>query len=232
MRRQGNVALFCKQKRVDWCFQIVARSANGTLLRGSGRRSSALCTREKTTCLSLFPLFVAQRVIGQRRPLLKVETGWLMLPDRRQKCKWNLTSCRWKTKFGTLHTEKNYLLALFTFVHGAEGDRATLPSCASRNGSIDASKLSLEAQMERDFMQLEIKVGHFAHKKKLPACAFHLCSWRRGWWGNVALFCSWKRSNWCFQLVAGSGYCSFINAKGMQIVALYPWQTKHLFADH
>ena len=49
-----------------------------------------------------------------------------MLPDRRQKRKWNVTSGSWKTKLGTLHTEKkNYLLALLTFVRGAEGDRST-----------------------------------------------------------------------------------------------------------
>ena len=159
-----------------------------------------------------------------------------MLPDRRQKRKWNVTSWYWKAKFSTLHMEKNYLLVLFTFVHGvegdeatspsfasrnglidasisspeaqieldfmqlegkvghfahgkknyllvlftvvhgSEGDRATSPSSASRNGSIDASKLSLEAQMECDFMQLEGEVGHFAHGKNLPVCAFHLCS--------------------------------------------------------
>ena len=67
---------------------------------------------------------------------------------------------------GTLHTEKNYLLVTFSFVRGSEGDRVTSPSSASRNGSIDASRLSLEAQMEHDFMQLEAKVGHFAHRKK------------------------------------------------------------------
>ena len=61
--------------------------------------------------------------------------------------------------------EKNYLLALFTFVRGAEGDRATSPSSASRNGSIHASRLSLEAQMERDFILLEGEARHFAHGK-------------------------------------------------------------------
>ena len=73
---------------------------------------------------------------------------------------------------GTLHTEKNYLLVTFCFVHGAEGDRATSPSFASRNGSIDASRLSLEAQMERDFMLLEGEVGHFAHGKKTTYLQF------------------------------------------------------------
>ena len=111
-----------------------------------------------------------------------------MLPDRRQKRKWNVTSWYWKAKFGTLHKGKNYLLVLFTFVHGIEGDKATSPSFASRHGSIDASRLSLEAQMERDLMQLEGEVGHFAHGKKLLALAFYLRLWRRGRRGNVALF--------------------------------------------
>ena len=47
---------------------------------------------------------------------------------------------------------KKCLLALFTFVSGVEGDEATSPSFASRHKSIDASRLSLEAQMECDFM--------------------------------------------------------------------------------
>ena len=46
------------------------------------------------------------------------------------------------------------------------------PSSASRNGSIDASKLSLEAQMERDFKQLEGKVRHFAHEKNYLLALF------------------------------------------------------------
>ena len=62
--------------------------------------------------------------------------------------------------------KKTYLLALFTFVCGAEGDRGKSPSFASRNGSIGASRFSLQPQMERDFMQMEGEVGHFAHRKK------------------------------------------------------------------
>ena len=145
---------------------------------------------KKTTCLHFLPLFVAQRAIGQLRSLLQVETGRLMLPERCWKRKLNVTSCSWQAKLGTLDMEKNYLLASFTFVRGAEGDRATLPSSASRNGSIDASRLSLETEMERDFMQLGDEVGHVAHGKRLPTCAFYFCPWRRGRRGNVALFCS------------------------------------------
>ena len=61
-----------------------------------------------------------------------------MLPDRRQKRKWNVTSCSCKAKLGTLCTEKNYLLVTFSFVRVSEGDRATSPSSSSRNGFIDA----------------------------------------------------------------------------------------------
>ena len=64
------------------------------------------------------------------------------------------------------YRKKPYLLALFTFVCGAEGDMEMSPSSASRNGSIDASRLSLEAQMEREFMLLKGEVKHFAHGKK------------------------------------------------------------------
>ena len=108
---------------------------------------------------------MAQRATGQRLPLLQVETVRFMLPDCLWKRKWNVTSFCWKAKLGTLHTEKNYLLALFTFVRGAKGDRATSPSFASRNGSIHASRLSLEAQMERNFILLEGEARHFAHGK-------------------------------------------------------------------
>ena len=40
---------------------------------------------------------------------------------------------------------KKYLLALFTFVHGVVGDKATSPSFAAENKKIDASSWSLEA---------------------------------------------------------------------------------------
>ena len=95
-----------------------------------------------------------------------------MPPERCWKRKLNVTSCSWQAKLNTLDTEKNYLLAIFSFVRGAEGDEATSPSVASRHKSIDASRLSLEAQIERDFMQLAGKAEHFGHGKKLPACNF------------------------------------------------------------
>ena len=50
-----------------------------------------------------------------------------------------------EAKLGTLHTEKNYLTSLFTFVCGVEGDKATSPSFATENKAIGASSSSLEA---------------------------------------------------------------------------------------
>ena len=102
---------------------------------------------KKLPACDFFPLFVAQRAIGQRRPLLQVQTGWLMLPNCLWKRKWNVTSCSWKAKLGTLHTEKKktYVIALFTFVHGVEGDEATSPSFVAEKEAIDASSSSLEA---------------------------------------------------------------------------------------
>ena len=66
----------------------------------------------------------------------------------------------------TLLCQKIYLLAIFSILRLAKGDRATSFSFASRNGSIDASRLSLEAEMERYFMLLEGEGGHFANEKK------------------------------------------------------------------
>ena len=84
--------------------------------------------------------------------LVQVETGSLMLPYRRWKRKGNVTLCSWYTKSGTLHIEINLLLTVVSFVYGAKGYGSTPPSCASRNGSIDASRSLLEAQLERYLM--------------------------------------------------------------------------------
>ena len=56
-----------------------------------------------------------------------------------------MTSFCWKAKLGTLHTEKIYLLAILSFVRGAEGDEATSPSFVSENVAIDATRSSPEA---------------------------------------------------------------------------------------
>ena len=65
----------------------------------------------------------------------------------------------------TLHMEINYLSTFFLILSGAEGDRVTSPARASTNWSIDASRSSLEGQMECYFIQLVGKVGYFTHKK-------------------------------------------------------------------
>ena len=70
-------------------------------------RSCAMYTRKRITCLRFFRLFVVQRATGQRRPLLKILTGRLMLPAHRWKRKWHVASCSWYVKLGTLHT-KNF----------------------------------------------------------------------------------------------------------------------------
>ena len=106
--------------------------------------------------------------IGQRRPLLQAETGRLMLPDRRQKRKWNVTSAAGRRSWHFTHGKK-YPLAIFSFVRDAEGDGATSPSSSSRNGSIDTSRSSPEAQMEHYFCSWKAKLGTL-HTEKKPTC--------------------------------------------------------------
>ena len=73
--------------------------------------------------------------------------GRLMLTGRRCERGWHVTSHNWYKKLGTLHTETNHLLAIVLFVCGTDSDRATSPSGATINGSIDASSSSLEASI-------------------------------------------------------------------------------------
>ena len=154
-----------------------------------------------------------------------------MLPNRRQKRKWNLTSCSWKTKFGTLHMEKKLPACAFYLClwrRGRQGNIALF--CKWKRVDLCIQIVARSANC-----MLLLAAGRrswaFTHGKKLPACAFYLCLWHRGRRGNVSLFYSWKRVDLCFQLVAGSAYCNFINAKGMQTAALYLRQTEYLFAD-
>ena len=67
---------------------------------------------------------------------------------------------------GTLHTETNYLLAIVLFVRGAESDRATSPSCATVNGSIDASSSSLEASIPTQQMRGDANRSSFTMANK------------------------------------------------------------------
>ena len=70
-------------------------------------------THGKNACLHFLPLFMAQRAIGKLRPLLQVETGLLMPPERCWKRKLNVISCSWQAKLNTLDTEKNLLACNF-----------------------------------------------------------------------------------------------------------------------
>ena len=85
------------------------------------------------------------------------------------------------------------MLAIFSFVRGAEGDEATSPSFASRHKSIDASRLSLEVQIERDFMQLAGRAEHFGHGKKNYLLA--IFSFVRGAEGDEATSPSFASEN-------------------------------------
>ena len=60
---------------------------------------------------------------------------------------------------------KEYLVVVFP-VCGTEGDRAMSPSSPSRDGSIHASRLFVEVQMERDF--------HAAKRR-----SWALCTWEK-----------------------------------------------------
>ena len=106
----------------------------------------------------------------------KLNACLLALIGRLHRTKWDIPSCSWYAKSGTLHTKKIYLLANLSFPRGAEGDGAMSHSCASTKGSIKASSSLLEAQMERYFMQLVCEVGLFTHRKNLPACQSFVCS--------------------------------------------------------
>ena len=94
------------------------------LLEGEGGH---FANEKKTTCLRFLPLFVAQRATGQRRLLLQVKTGRLMVPDRRQNRKWNVTSCSWQAKLGTLHTERITCFRLFPLFVAQRATKQRLP---------------------------------------------------------------------------------------------------------
>ena len=93
----------------------------------------------------------------------KFKTPLLARTARLCRPKWQVTSCNWHAKLGTLHTKINCLLAILSFVRGAEGDGETSPPFATRYTSISAYRWSLRAQMARYFMQLACEVGHFTH---------------------------------------------------------------------
>ena len=99
------------------------------------------------------------------------------------------------------------------------------PSFVAENAAIDASSSSLEALIATRYMELGCDVSTLPTANKMPVCrSLSVYKWR-GRRGNVALFCTWKRSDWRFQLVAGSAYFNLVYAKGMRMGELYRWQT-------
>ena len=72
--------------------------------------------------------------------------------------------------------------------------------------------------VETKQMQGACEAQHFTNGKQIPVCRSLSAYKRRERRGKVALFYSRKRSDWCFQLVAGSAYCNSVYAQGM------PWE--------
>ena len=183
----SKLAILRSLTRVYWRLQSVSIGLNGTFLHADGMRRWALYTRKQITCLRIFRFLVAQRATGQRRTLVQVQRDRLKLPTRRWKRKWPVASCSWYAKLGTLHTEKNYLLANRSFVRGAEGDGQTYPSFTAENGLINASSSSLEAPIATFYMRGRCKRGRFHNGKQILVCRSFVYRERRGRRGNVAL---------------------------------------------
>ena len=114
-------------------------------------------------------------------------------------------------------------LSVFT---SRESDEATSPSFAAENEAIEASSSSLEALFGNSYMQMGCDVSTLTTASKIPVCRSLSVYKRRGRRGNVALFYSLKRSDWRFQLVAGSSYCNLVYAEGKRMGALYTRKTK------
>ena len=101
---------------------------------------------KKNYLLALFTFVCGAEGDRQRRPLLQVKTGRVMVPDRRQNPKWKGYFMQLAGKAGHFTHGKNYLLPIFSFLCGTKGDEATSPSFVGENAAIDASSLSLEAR--------------------------------------------------------------------------------------
>ena len=91
-------------------------------------------------------------------------------------------------KAGHFTHGKNYLLPIFSFVRGAEGDEATSPSFVVENAAIDASSLLLEAFTATRYMERGCNGSTLPTANKMPVCrSFTFYQWR-GRRSNVALF--------------------------------------------
>ena len=81
------------------------------------------------------------------------------------------------------------------------------------------------------FMQLEGEAGHFTHGENYLLTILSFVPGVEGDEATSPSFAAENEATRCFQLVARSAYCTYVNAEGMQTATLYPRQTKYLFAD-
>ena len=81
----------------------------------------------------------------QRRSLLQLKIGRLVLLARHWKCPLQLITCQGDANKSNSTMENKYMFAALLLFQGVEGDEATSPSCVAENRSIDASSSLLEA---------------------------------------------------------------------------------------
>ena len=172
----------------------------------------------QNTCLQIFNCLQAERGTKKRRPLLQMKTKRLMLPARSWKRSWQLGICRGNANRSTLPTANQNLFADLEVFTSGGGDEATSPSFTDENEAIGASSSSLEALNATRYMHRGCDGSTLPTANKIPVCRSLSVYKRRGRRGKVVLFYSRKRSDWCFQLVAGSAYCNSVYAQGM------PWE--------
>ena len=74
--------------------------------------------------------------------------------------------CSWEANGSGLRTVNKYLFADLLLFTSGEGDGATSPSCATVNGSIDASSSSLEASIPTQQMRGDANRSSFTMANK------------------------------------------------------------------
>ena len=167
---------------------------------------------KQNTCLPIFKCLQMKRATGQRRPLLYLKTQRLELPARRWKRSFQLGIWSWDAMWALYPRQTKYLFADLWLFTSREGDEVTSPSFVPENKAIDAPSSSLEALIATQYMQMGCDGNSLPTANKTPVCQSVSIYKRRGRRGNVALFHSWKRNDWCYQIVAGSARSNIANA--------------------
>ena len=129
------------------------------------------------------------------------------------------------------HGKQNTCLPIFKCLQAERATRQRLPLL-----QLKTKRLRLPARHWKRSLQLGVCRGDangstLPTANKIPVCRSLSVYKRRGRRGNVALFVAENAAIERFQLVAGSAHCNSVNAEGMRTGALYPRQTKYLFAD-